>query len=214
MSASELLGRGDSGADADWDWEIAREMNQSWPARCCLRDSTREDDDARVPVAWIELKGGAGAVIDGDDDDDEEEEEEGSGVAAGVRWRVIALLLLLLRDGDCCCGCVGLGPRRLRELYHDATSPWGESYGVDVDLAEVGVGVETFPHSSYERRAGTNFGALARRREAWKPADEDSICQGSRASSSSSSSSAAAASWPVSRNRRSLSASASYSERM
>lgn len=137
MSASELLGRDDRGTDADWDWEIAREMNQSWPPRCRLRDSTREDD-ASVPVAWIELEGGAGAVIDGDDD------EEGSGVAAGVRWGVA----LLLQDGDCWCvnGCAGLGPCRLRELYHDATSPWGESDGVEVDFAEVGV--ETFPHSS------------------------------------------------------------------
>ncbi len=80
MSASELLGRGDGGVDADWDWEIAREMNHSWPSRCCRRDATRvddDDDDGRVPVAWIELEG-AEAVIDGDD-------EEGSGVASGVR---------------------------------------------------------------------------------------------------------------------------------
>jgi hypothetical protein len=85
MSASELLDRGDGGADADWDWEIAREMNQSRPPRYRLRDSTRADD-ARVPVAWIELDG-TGAVIDGDD-------EEGSGVVSvvsGVRWRVALL---------------------------------------------------------------------------------------------------------------------------
>lgn len=123
MSASDSLGRGDGGADADWDWEIAREMNQSRPPRCRLRDSTREDDDVRVPVAWIELEG-TGAGIDGDD-------EEGSGVASGVRWRVA----LLLRDEDCCCGSVGLGPCRLRDLYHDAKSPCGESDDVGVDLA-------------------------------------------------------------------------------
>jgi hypothetical protein len=91
MPASELLlvlGRGDGGADADWDWEIAREMNQSWPLRCCLRDANRadEDDDERVPVAWIDLAEGegAGAAIDGDDD-------EGSRVASGVRWRAALL---------------------------------------------------------------------------------------------------------------------------
>ncbi len=95
-------------------------MNQSWPPRCRLRDSTREDD-ARVPVEWIELEG-TGAVMDGDDG-------EGSGVASEVRWRVAQL-----RDGDCCCGCVGLGPC-LSDLYHDATSPYCESDGVDVDSA-------------------------------------------------------------------------------
>src|SRR6267154_5575922 len=124
MSASESLGRGDGGADADWDcWEIAREMNQSWPPRCRLRDSSRADD-ARVPVAWIELEG-TGAVIDGDD-------EERSRVASVVWWRV---LVALLRDWDRCCGCVGLGPCRLRDLYHDATSPCSESDGVGVDSA-------------------------------------------------------------------------------
>ena len=115
MSASESLGRGDGGADADWDWESAREMNQSWPPRCRLRESTREND-ARVRVAWFEL-GGAGAVMDGND-------EEDSGVASGVRWRVA---------GDCCCGSVG--PCRLRDLYHDATSPCSESDGVCADSA-------------------------------------------------------------------------------
>jgi hypothetical protein len=57
-------------------------MNHSWPSRCRRRrDATRvdDDDDGRVPVAWIELEG-AEAVIDGDD-------EEGSGVA----WQVAAL---------------------------------------------------------------------------------------------------------------------------
>jgi hypothetical protein len=95
-------------------------MNQSWPPRCRLRDSTREDG-VRVLVAWIEMEG-TGAVMDGDD-------EKGSGVASGVRWRVA------LRDGDCCCGSVGLGLCRLRDLYHDAISPCGESDGVGADSA-------------------------------------------------------------------------------
>ncbi len=105
-------------------------------------------------------------MIDGDD-------EEGSGVASGVRWRVV-----LLQDGN----CVGSGPCRLRDLYHNATSPCSEpDDGVGVD--SVYEGPEAFPHSSYERRAGTNFGALAGRREVWKRADDDSVCQGSGGSS-------------------------------
>jgi hypothetical protein len=52
-----LLGRGDGGADVEWDWESAREMNQSRPPRCqcCLCDANRagdnEDNDEGVPVA-------------------------------------------------------------------------------------------------------------------------------------------------------------------
>jgi hypothetical protein len=177
MSASELLllvlGRGDSGADADWawDWEIAREMNQSWPRRCCLPDANRaadDDNDERVPVAWIDLEEGARVAIDGEDDDD-----EGSRVVSEVRWRVAALPL-----GDGGSGCVAeLGPCLLRDLYQDATSPCGGSDGVSV------VGAAALPHSSYERRAGTNFGALTSRLEMSKPADEDSVCQGSGGSS-------------------------------
>jgi hypothetical protein len=98
MSTSELLpqvllvlGRGDGGADADWEWEIAREMNHSWGPRCCLRDENLADDDGGgdegVPVAWIELAEGAGVAIDGYDN-------EGSGVVAPdvrVRWRAALL---------------------------------------------------------------------------------------------------------------------------
>ena len=84
-------------------------------------------------------------------------------------------------------GLLGL-PFRLRDLYQDATSPCGGSDCVSAVL----LGVAAYPHSSYESRAGTNFGALAvRRREAWNPADDDSVCHGSSGASPIDS-------WPVS----------------
>ena len=130
----------------------------------------------------------AGLAIDGDDDD------EGFGViVSDVWWRAA----LLPWDGGC--GCVGLGPCRLRDLYQEATSPCGGSDAVGVGSAYVGAAA--FPHSSYERRAGTNFGAPVRRLEASNPAEEDSVCQGSGASSDTG---------PVC----SVSAWASYSARM
>jgi hypothetical protein len=57
MSASELLlplvfvlsDRGVDGADADWDSDSARAMNQSRPARCCrLGGGAGQADDESV----------------------------------------------------------------------------------------------------------------------------------------------------------------------
>ena len=89
MSAREplpqILGRGDGGADADWEWEIAREMNHSWGTRCSLRDENRADDEESVPVALAE---GGGSAIDGIDGYD----DGNFGDARDVRWRTAALL--------------------------------------------------------------------------------------------------------------------------